>query len=310
MPPRSVEILMATFNGEACIAELLASIVSQSHPHWTLRILDDQSTDATPKIIREFQHRFPEKVSICKSPSRNLGPAAAFAELIRASTSDTLMLCDQDDVWLPEKIQYSIENLEKEEHQHTTDMPLLLHTDLIVTDGQLNILDPSFRHFQKLDPASMTSLPKVLIQNSVTGCTCIFNRALANLITSIPREAIMHDWWLALTAAAFGKIIYLPKATLLYRQHSANNTGAKHWDLTYILRKISEKGNWGIDRILLQGKAFRKHFNEHLDSGKQKTLQQFCSLSEYSFFRRRTALLKNGFFKHGFIRNIALFFKI
>ena len=106
-------------------------------------------------------------------------------------------------------------------------VPVLVHTDLRLVDKTLAVLKPSFAAYQRIRPGVAEPLANLLLQNFVTGCTVAANRSLVRMACPLPREAIMHDWWLALCAAAAGEIAYLRTPTVSYRQHSANVVGAR-----------------------------------------------------------------------------------
>jgi hypothetical protein len=102
----------------------------------------------------------------------------------------------------------------------------LVHSDLELVDAAGNRLGVRYLQRQRLDP-ERTAPVDLALTNVVTGCTALCNRALLELALPLPVEALMHDWWLALVASAFGRIGWLPQATVLYRQHGANVLGAQ-----------------------------------------------------------------------------------
>ena len=102
------------------------------------------------------------------------------------------MLCDQDDVWNRDKVERSLKKVIQLESLHGKATPVLVHTDLCVTDAHLNVTNASFKKTMNADYRK-TALNYVLIQNIVTGCTAIYNRALSQKIRSIPDYMIMHD---------------------------------------------------------------------------------------------------------------------
>jgi hypothetical protein len=105
--------------------------------------------------------------------------------------------------------------------------PILVHLDLDVISEQLERIHPSFMGYQGLTHESRDPLRVLLTQNFVTGCATAINRPLLELATPLPVDVIMHDWWLALCAAACGRIEYLPHALFQYRQHDANQIEAE-----------------------------------------------------------------------------------
>ena len=139
--------------------------------------------------------------------------------------ADYVMFCDQDDVWHPDKVRLTLRLMEQVETDLS--LPVLVHTDLRVVDGELREMDPSFQHYSGLD-GHRPSLPQLLVQNVVTGCTVMINRSFgaAGLPPGGGGDMLMHDWWLALIAAAMGRAVFLDRATIDYRQHGGNVVGA------------------------------------------------------------------------------------
>lgn len=223
-----VDILMSTYNGAKYLEEQINSIINQDYKSWSLLIRDDGSADSTVKIISDFASQ-DARITILKSDSKNIGPADSFMQLLAHSSSDYFMFADQDDVWLPDKISFTLNTLKKIESRPSK--PCLVYTDLEVVDEQLNLISPSFLRYQRLDPRKFSCFRRELLQNIVTGCTLGGNAALREkalqVMTGKSEAIIMHDWWLALVAFYFGSVTYMPTAPILYRQHGNNQLGAK-----------------------------------------------------------------------------------
>ena len=164
------------------------------------------------------------------------------------------MFCDQDDVWFPDKIAVTLGKMQELEGRHGGERPLLVHTDMKVADGNLRVVADSLWRYQKSDPVRGEALNRLLVQNCATGCSMMINRALCDLALPIPAEAMMHDWWLVLVAAAFGTIGHCAEPTLLYRQHGANDVGAKKWSLADLVPQLARAG--GV-RVFFQRAAER-----------------------------------------------------
>ncbi len=147
-----------------------------------------------------------------------------------------------------------------------------------------------------------------MIQNTITGCTVMINRKLAQKCLPIPNDAIMHDWWIGLVASQFGKIGYIDEATIKYRQHSSNTIGAKGFDINFVLKSISKKVNLGGN--ISQAKTFLEKYKDELDIETIKMLEDFTTLQQKSWWQKRAILWKYKLLKQGFIRNAGLFLKI
>ena len=307
-----VDILLATYNGAAYLEEQINSILSQSYEKWRLIVRDDGSTDNTGEIINEYIKKYPHKISLLESSLNNCGINRNFTLLMESSTADYIMFSDQDDVWLPEKIEVTCKKMVELEKKTGQDVPLLVHSDLKVVDENVKDLSGSFWSYQKLDPEKAFELNRLLVQNVITGCTVMINKKLKELLLPVPEDAIMYDWWAGLVACAFGKIGYIKDRTILYRQHGRNDTGAKNWGKDYILRQIFNLKE--IKKTLLktqvQAKIFLDRYEDMLEDGEIEKIMLYSSLDSMNPFKKRFYLFKYKFFKIGFIRNIGMFLVI
>jgi len=303
MNKNSISILLSTYNGERFLKEQLESLFLQKEVSFEIIVRDDGSNDKTIDILKSYKD-----ISLIES-KKNIGVINSYSILVGEALKrggDYIMFCDQDDIWMEEKVKITLDRIKKLENIYPN-TPILVHTDLEVVDENLNLIDSSFWHYQNIDP-NLNSFNRLLLQNIVTGCTVMINRPLAHLIFPIPPKVIMHDWWIGLVASYFGKISYIKKSTIKYRQHNKNDIGAKKFGLSYIWEKILDSNE--LDGNIEQAKAFLERFYNKLDIETIKILEDFISFERLSFFKRREILIKYGLYKHGFIRNIGLFLKI
>ena len=126
-------ILLGTYNGGRFLREQLDSLFAQTMKDFQLYIRDDGSTDDTMLIVKEYQQLHPNIVKV-EDEGKNLGAKGNFERLLALTDADYYMFCDQDDVWLPDKIEVSFAKM-KQMEQRYGDIPLLVHTDLEVVDG-------------------------------------------------------------------------------------------------------------------------------------------------------------------------------
>ena len=248
---------------------------------------------------------------------KNLGAKLSFSTLLNYSVKNTdadyFMFCDQDDIWKSDKIEKTIDTM-KELEKTNSDLPLLVHTDLEVVDEKLNVLNKSFWKYEKRDP-SLNSINRLIMQSTVTGCTMMINRKLAELSFPVSENSIMHDWWISMVASSFGKIAYLEESTISYRQHSSNDTGSKKFGLNLILKKainflFYDELYKHLDRNINQAKFFLNQYESLLDIDTKNMLKDFVSIKEKSFLEKRKILFKHDILKQGMIRNIGLLLKI
>ncbi len=302
-----IDILLATYNGEKYLPEQLQSIERQSYPNWRLIARDDCSKDTTSLILQDFAKRHPNKVLLLPT-TQNLGVVGNFSAAMEASTAPYAALCDQDDVWDCDKLSIMLTAIQELEKQHSAETPLLVHSDLRLVTSDLKPIASSFWRYTHLYPQETTTLNRLLAQNVVTGCALLCNRALLQFATPLPRETLMHDWWLALTASALGKIGVIDRQTLNYRQHGKNTLGAiKFCSPTHIrlaLKRIfdlSSKKN-------LQAKVFLDRFSKQLSLDSRATLQTYLALKQMPAWKSRWVAWSNGFHKQGFLRQLCAFF--
>lgn len=238
----TIEILMATYNGSLYITEQIESILAQTYKDWILTISDDGSGDNTVDIIESYVAKYPQKIRRI-SGGHSFGNAREhFFWLMQNCTSDYICFCDQDDVWQANKLELFINAMGKLEFANGTELPLLVFSDLRVVDEKLNTIHPSIMLLQQ-QKAEIADYRELLFKNVVNGNAMMINAPLAKLASKCksPSDTIMHDWWIAITAARFGKIAYIDEATIHYRQHSGNDVGAKktHGLLFYVKKLLN-----------------------------------------------------------------------
>lgn len=304
---KMIKILMTSYNGEKYIAEQIESLLSQTEQRFKVIVSDDGSTDSTWDILTGYTEKYPEKFFIFKNNPPH-GAKYNFLNLMICYKDDYLMLCDQDDVWLDNKIENELNAMLELEANFGRNMPLLVHTDLRVVDSELNSICDSFKEMMNANYARV-SLKDQIIQNTLTGCTAMYNRALANMITAQPNFCVMHDWWLMLTAAAFGRIFPLDERDILYRQHYDNEIGAKHVrSVSYMLNRLFFDPS-GISKALnetyLQAKSFVEMYSENLTDEQKKFLLDYTRIPEYGKLKRISESYRLGVKKNGFFRQIA-----
>ncbi|HSF96469.1 MAG TPA: glycosyltransferase family 2 protein, partial [Thermohalobaculum sp.] len=224
------EVLLATYNGARFLGELLASLDAQTDQDWVLVARDDGSADASVAMLQDWGAAHPGRFRLVEDGRATLGASGNFGALLAESRADHFLLCDQDDVWMPDKVARLRAAMLAAEAAHGAETPIIVHTDMTVADADLRTAAPSFWRHQRLAwPDRDAPWIILALQNSITGCAMIGNAALRDRALPIPDEAMMHDWWLALVAASMGRIIDDPEPSVHYRQHEGNALGAKSW---------------------------------------------------------------------------------
>ena len=219
-----LSIALATYNGERFLGEQLDSIARQTRLPDELVISDDSSVDATLDIVRDFSRHapFPIKLHINKT---RLGATRNFEKAIRACSGDIIFLCDQDDIWYPDKISSSEKCFMNEAEIG------VVFSDADVVDQYLHPYGKrlwEYRRFNSHEQALVSShrLDTVLLRHFVvTGATMAFRSRYLDLVLPIP-EQWLHDAWIALIISATSNFAMLSTPRMAYRQHSSNQFGA------------------------------------------------------------------------------------
>lgn len=293
-----VEILMATYNGERYLSEQIESILNQSYKDWKLLVRDDGSKDRTLDILKLYKAKYPKKITLMEDKKGGLRAKENFLELLRQSKSDYIMFCDQDDVWLPNKIEVTLEKMKKVENG-----PTLIHTDLKVVDKELNLISDSMWRYQKLSP-ERKEYNFLIVQNNITGCTMMINRELAKLSIGEFPNGLMHDWIIGIVASLKGTIDYVEERTILYRQHGNNDVGAQEYYANF-LKKI-KKVNELKKKIYLTNYQLKDILINIVieDSILKNKLEEYIGLPQKNFFYRKKWIIKNKFLKQGVLWKI------
>lgn len=302
-----IDILLATCNGTCFLPVLLDSVLHQTYTDWHLIISDDHSTDGTADLIENYRKLHPDQISIIKSNVRLGSGKANFFFLLEHTDAKYVAFCDQDDYWKPNKLQKSFEEMKRLEKTYGQITPLLTYTDLEVVDKDLHVMNHSFYSYANLSP-DRRELRNLLIQNVFTGCTMLINRTLADLAKQKQLDSIiMHDWWIALIAAAFGKIGYVSESTIQYRQHEHNTLGAKNGhSLRYLMKKMQnfvEIRNSMQDTTEQAAFFYEKFHGKMIDEQKSLTCA-YAALFSINRLARYRFYVRSRVFKHGAARII------
>ena len=302
---------MAAYNGARFVAAQIDSLLLQTEQSFVLHIQDDCSTDETYDILRDYAANYPEKIFVHKRAENSGGAKWNFLDLMTTYQDDYVMLCDQDDVWLPNKIAHAMQAMQAQELDHGVQMPLLVHTDVTVVDESLALIYDSLN--EALDLRMQFSvLSSQCVQNTVTGCTVMYNRALAQLIR-IPQFCIEHDWWLGLIAICFGEKSYLPEQTLLYRQHGANSVGAKKVvSFSFIAYKIlhPQKIRKQLAATYQQAGEFLRVYHDRISPAQRSFLSEYAYIPNHGKMQRWMITQRLCTLKRGFVRRLAQFLYI
>lgn len=213
-------IVLATYNGEKYLSQMLDSLVAQTRPADMIIAVDDGSKDSSAQILESYCGKLPLQIHV--SP-QNQGHRAAFSKALEIAKSqlgpeDLIALADQDDIWLPHKLSI-LENEIGVVHS-------LIFGDAQVIDGDGKVVAESWRAKSNIN-LNTTIKHQIAGINHVTGCLCMFKARLLNTILPIPEGVTVHDRWIAMIAERNGGIKAIPERVVQYRIHGANAVGGK-----------------------------------------------------------------------------------
>jgi glycosyltransferase involved in cell wall biosynthesis len=207
---RTVHILLSTYNGENYLQELLDSLERQNWPDLEIHIRDDGSSDKSAGIIRTFcsESRFATHFS----QGSNIGVNSSFMTLLRDAGGDHALyaFCDQDDIWLPDKIRRAVEHIESTQQPAST-----------LYCSRLEYVDNNLGHLGYSAIPRTIGFSNAVVENIATGCSVVFGERIRTLMLQArPEDMMMHDWWAYLVASAFGHVVYDDQPVIRYRQHA------------------------------------------------------------------------------------------
>jgi len=291
-----VQVLLSTYNGQKYLQEQMDSVLNQDYPNLEVLVRDDGSTDGTLQLLEGYESL--PNVKVLRG--ENLGVVKSFFALLESSSpgAEYIAFCDQDDVWLPGKIAAAVAKLEALDN----DKPLLYCSRVEFVDRHLHSLGFSKAH-------KKPSFRNAIVENIATGCTIVINRATRELVlSSLPRWALMHDWWLYLVVTALGEVVYDSRSLVKYRQHAANAVGGTPHFIPDFLRRLKrflapQNSNY---RISGQAGEFLRCFGPRLEGHKKELLVRFLDSKKGAISRLRYALrpevYRHSLFYHTLLR--------
>ncbi|MDR3165997.1 MAG: glycosyltransferase family 2 protein [Synergistaceae bacterium] len=303
-----IAVLLAVYNGAKFLEEQLKSLLTQTCQDFKIYIHDDGSSDSSMYIVGNYQKKNPYKFIIIDDNKQFRSSSENFFHLLKIPREAYIALCDQDDIWVSDKIEKMLRKIEEEEKRIGQNFPILAFSDLIVVDEKLNLISESYANYQKRKGHN-TKINQLLIANVVTGCACMFNQALREkaVLCKNTENVVMHDWWLAIVATLFGSLVYLNEGLVYYRQHSNNRIGARNkLSLRYIFQKFCCIKN-ALKSTRVQATEIMDTYGEILNPCVKKLIYEYSLLGNKSKIERLNFYYKYKIFKPSFIENIGLF---
>lgn len=218
----SFSVVICTYNGEQYLREQIESVLGQTHKVDEIVVCDDGSSDRTLDIAKQVFAESGFMRYQIMGPQATKGVAANFLRGLKAATGNYVFTCDQDDVWLPDKVAVFADAIEKSNKQ-------LYFSDGYVVEGDLrkrgySLWDSLGFSVNLLNKNTM--LDVLLNKCVVTGAAMVVSHELIDQIEVIP-DCWLHDGWFAVVAACNDSIQPIDRKTFLYRQHGRNVVGAQ-----------------------------------------------------------------------------------
>ena len=282
-----VDILMATYNGEAFVEEQVQSIIGQSFTDWRLLIHDDGSTDNTVNILRRLMQE-DDRIQLLEDGICHFGVARNFIHLVNSSSAQYCMFCDQDDIWLPNKIEEMLGEIKR----YSQEIPQVVYSNAYLWTSQKGIIS------DKNTLTYPTTLRQTLFLNTgIQGAAAIFNRKMCDRIGEELCFYAMHDHVLLLAGICFGEVHYLHKSLMYYRQHENNLTGNAPGSKRKKLKLMWQNRNVPlVSREHYNGlKTFYENFKESVLADDRQVIEIFLSLSDKNFLVRLWRIVQYRF---------------
>ena len=286
MQDYTVNILLATYNGGRFLREQLNSLAQQTYQSWTLLISDDGSSDNTLSIVEAFSREISQPLEVIQGPQR--GAAHNFFHLLQQTNNtrrnQLFAFCDQDDVWLPNKLAEAVSWHQRSENQQGR----LYCSATQYVDEHLQVLRPS--PSLKRTP----SFGNALVQNIASGNTMVFDGQVLLGLSRIKAEhSVWHDWTTYLVATALGGQVFLNDSpSTLYRQHSKNVIGSNH-GIKAQLRRLIPLWRGRYRQWCDANVAAMADLGDLMSQASRQCLEDFQQIRHSPYLHQRLRLLSN-----------------
>lgn len=288
-----IDILMATYNGENYIKSQIFSLLSQSYKNWRLIIHDDGSNDRTVEIIKYFES-IDSRIFFIDDGVKCGGAAANFMHLLNHySSSDFIIFCDQDDIWLENKLEMMLSYFSDDPFPQGVFSNGYLYAE---NKGILGTIpSPVLHDFEQA----------FFIAGGLQGCSFMFNKKVVELAKLYDRDLVMHDFLITLIVITFGKLIYIDNKLMLYRQgHIGKTTSNVNLSSLSVLKNkypvIDEKHFNSLNN-------FVEIFYSKLSFYQRRKYSEFQKIySSKSIFFKIYIILKNRFSLGGSVLKLVL----
>lgn len=296
---KKVLILLSTYNGERYLREQLDSLLKQVGVEIHVLVRDDGSKDGTVEILEKYELKNPTVFTIIQS--ENIGWQRSFLELMKMAYGmpqqyDYYSFCDQDDIWLPEKLERAVERIET------------LHSNIRLYCSNLYYYKDGQNYGKIKHGDYKCTAANCLVRNYATGCTIVFNRSLLDTIVKNPPQIIVsHDFWAFQVGVLLGEVYIDNEAYILYRQHASNQIGSVHgWRAIWKRRINTLLESYGSHTREREAQELIRCLNKLMTEENKKIVVKAAYyrrniIARFAFafdYRYSTGLLSNDFWLH------------
>jgi glycosyltransferase involved in cell wall biosynthesis len=270
-----VEVVLSTYRARAdWLEQQLESLWAQEGVEVSLLVRDDGSGDGTVALLERLLTGRPARLL----PGENVGPGRSFLLGLQAAdpSAEHVAFCDQDDVWLPDKLRRAVEAL------RALPSPAMYSARVELVDERLRPLGLHQLHGRG------HSFANALVQCAATGCTIVLDRAAADLLArESPTGTVLHDAWAYLVLTGCGTTVYDPRPVVRYRQHSANVVGVANTRRARWSGRLRRQVRSGHERVhTLQDRALARHYAHDLRPTSRRLLQRHLAAADGGVLRR------------------------
>lgn len=271
---KKVAIVLSTYNGEKYLREQIDSILNQTYTNFELIVRDDGSKDDTVKIIKEYIEKSDKEITLIEG--KNLGFIKSFFDLLKRGDADYYAYADQDDIWLPNKIELAVTSLDKLD----SSKPNMAFSNVEYYDTEMNFIGNGESKNKR--PSFLNSLYECINQ----GMTMVINKTARDyIINNIPEKCFFHDWWTYMICSSMGNVVQDDVVTVKYRRAKTNATVEGQGIVTLMTWRIKKLllGD-GMKDIKKQITMFKNIFYKQLSNKDKKIIDTFEG-ENYNFFK-------------------------
>lgn len=284
--PVIIDILMATYNGVRYLRQQIQSVQNQTYPHWRLWIHDDGSNDGTLALLEHFAAEDP-RINLVRDQVCLHSASENFMHLLACSTADFTICCDQDDIWLEDKLEVLYEEIRKRDNSRPVAVysnGYMYHCDRGVIQGR-SVLTP---------PHALEDI--FFLNGGIQGCAILFNRRMREICQDRPEYVVMHDHLFTLVALTFGEFVYVDRFTMLYRRHASTVTDAAVGDFREKTSAFVRKKNPVLDRSHYEAlRSFYLHYQTRMPASRKQAFEIFFALENLSLVQKIWHVCRNHF---------------